>query len=315
MGLANLVPGISGGTMLLVAGIYPRFIAALADITQFRFRIPSLTILICVALAGGMSILLGAGLIKDLVVHHRWIMYSLFIGLTLGGIPLVWRMARPASLSLILPALLAFSAMVVLVILQTNNVVGSNESGLGILFLAGLAGAGAMILPGLSGGYILLLLGQYVPILSAIDQFKDAIKSQDIAAAMDPALTVLLPVGIGLVVGIIIIGNLLQWLLKHYPKPTLGLLLGLLVGSVAGLYPFQTGVTPQVGDQVKGQVVTQQDIDSKRIDQEDWPVTYFRPQVSQAGLSIVMIALGLGITLAVAKIGSARSSKTSGVAP
>ncbi|HMB71594.1 MAG TPA: DUF368 domain-containing protein, partial [bacterium] len=97
MGLANLVPGISGGTMLLAAGIYPRFIRAIAELSTLRFRIPSLVVLVSVVVAAALGILLLAGGIKDLVVHRRWVMYSLFIGLTLGGIPVVWRMARPAT--------------------------------------------------------------------------------------------------------------------------------------------------------------------------------------------------------------------------
>ncbi|MCH2181245.1 MAG: DUF368 domain-containing protein [Mariniblastus sp.] len=315
MGLANLVPGISGGTMLLVAGVYPRFIKAIAELSRFRFRFRSILVLGCVTLAGALSILLCAGFLKEMVVHQRWLMYSLFIGLTLGGIPVVWRIAKPATWSLTLPGLIAFLAMVLLAILQSNNVSGSSSSGIVMLFLAGLTGASAMILPGLSGGYILLLLGQYVPILSAIDQFKDAIKAGDMMAAVDPAVSVLLPVGIGLLAGIVVVGNLLQWLLKRYQKPTLGLLLGLLIGSVVGIYPFQTAYEPKPGDVVKGQVVTQQDLAEGRIDQEDWPVTYFQPRPDQVGWSLLLIGLGLVTTIGVAKLGTSRWSGRPGESP
>ena len=87
MGLANLVPGISCGTMLLAAGIYPRFIDAVANVTRFRIQFRSLLVLGCVVGAAGLGILLLAGTLKDLVVDHRWVMYSLFIGLTLGELP------------------------------------------------------------------------------------------------------------------------------------------------------------------------------------------------------------------------------------
>ena len=97
MGLANLVPGISGGTMLLAAGIYPRFIQALAELSGLRFRKSSFIVLGLVGVAGTGAILLGAGTVKDAVVEHRWAMYSLFIGLTLGGVPVLWQMARPAT--------------------------------------------------------------------------------------------------------------------------------------------------------------------------------------------------------------------------
>ena len=140
MGLANLVPGISGGTMLLAAGIYPQFIEAVSDVTRLRYRFRSLLVLGCVVAAAGLGILLLAGTLKDLVVHHRWVMYSLFIGLTLGGLPVVWRLAKPASTSLIVSAAVAFLLMLSLAVLQAMNVVGSGGSNFALFFLAGLAG-------------------------------------------------------------------------------------------------------------------------------------------------------------------------------
>jgi putative membrane protein len=95
MGLANLVPGISGATMLLVAGVYPGFIGAIAEVTTFRFFARSLVLLAAIVGTAALAILLLAGSVKGLVEDHRWMMYSLFIGLTLGGVPIVWRMARP----------------------------------------------------------------------------------------------------------------------------------------------------------------------------------------------------------------------------
>ncbi|MDJ0766967.1 MAG: DUF368 domain-containing protein, partial [Myxococcota bacterium] len=80
MGLANLVPGISGGTMLLAAGIYPNFIESIAQVTTFKFRMRSLVTLGCVVVSAAVAIVLLAGTIKELVVDQRWIMYSVFIG-------------------------------------------------------------------------------------------------------------------------------------------------------------------------------------------------------------------------------------------
>ena len=305
MGLANLVPGISGGTMLLASGVYPQFIEAVSQVTRFRFRFRSLLVLGCVVVAAGLGILLLAGVLKELVVSHRWIMYSLFIGLTLGGIPVVWKLARPASTTLIVAGSFAFLAMVVLAVLQAYNVVGSGGSNFVTLMLAGLAGASAMILPGLSGGYLLLLMGQYVPILSAIDEFKDALKARDIGAAMAPAFSTVLPVGVGVVLGVVVVGNLLQWLLKRHRKATLGVLLGLLIGSTVGLFPFQQGVAPKVGDLVKGQEVTAESL--PEIDPEDWPTEFFQPTPKQVGSSLALIAVGFGLTLGISKIGGGKS--------
>ena len=304
MGLANLVPGISGGTMLLAAGIYPRFIKAISDVTRFKFRTKSLLVLGTVALAAGVSILLLAGVLRDLVVDHRWVMYSLFIGLTLGGIPIVWKLARPATPSMIVSAVMAFLAMVGLAVLQAYGIVGSTGSNFVMLFVAGLAGASAMILPGLSGGYLLLLLGQYVPILTGIDQFKEALKARDIGAAMEPAFSVVLPVGLGIVGGVGVVVNLLQWLLENYRKATLGILLGLLVGSVFGLWPFQMAVKPQVGDTLEGQVVTVESL--PEIKSKDWPNEYFSPSPTQIASSIGLVGLGFAITMGVAAIGNGK---------
>lgn len=306
MGLANLVPGISGGTMLLAAGIYPKFVDAVAEVTRFKFRYRSLVVLGCVGVAALLSIVLLAGPLKDLVLDYRWAMYSLFIGLTFGGIPLVWKLARPLSPGLVISGLAAFAAMVVLAVLQAYEVVGTGSGGIVMYFVAGLAGASAMILPGLSGGYLLLLLGQYVPILTAIDNFKEALKARDIAAAMEPALTVMLPVGIGVVLGIAVVGNLLQWFLKNHQKATLGALLGLLIGSTAGLWPFQQGVEPKIGDVIKGQEVTAETIGE--IDEEDWKIKYFTPSLFQGGASIALVLVGFGITMGVARIGGEEKS-------
>lgn len=302
MGLANLVPGISGGTMLLASGIYPAFIDALADLTRFRFRLRSMIVIGAVVASAGIGILLLAGTLKELVVHQRWVMYSIFIGLTLGGIPIVWKLARPVSPALVGSVLLSFFAMVVLAILQSNGIVGQGSSNALMLFIAGLAGASAMILPGLSGGYLLLLLGQYVPILGAIDQFKDALSSRDLTAAVAPGLTVLLPVGVGVVAGVLMVGNLLEWLLRKYQKATLGMLLGLLLGSTAGLWPFQEGVPPVPGEMIKGVVVT---LDNQaEIDPEDWSMNWVRPSLGQIAVSLLLIAGGVATTIGVAKVGA-----------
>jgi putative membrane protein len=304
MGLANLVPGISGGTMLLAAGVYTDFIDAIAGITRLR---PTRSMLITLATVGGaaaIAILLFAGTIRDLVVDHRWIMYSLFIGLTLGGVPTLWRMARPASRPLWLGAGAGFVAMAVLALAQQS---GAGAGGAGsdsflMLLIAGTGGAASMILPGISGGYILLVLGQYVPILSAIDRATDAMRAADLAAMLEPAFGVFLPVGLGLLLGIAAVSNLLRTLLQRHQAATLGVLLGLLLGCVVGLWPFQQGVPPEPGDFVKGQVVTAQS--AGEIDAEDWPVVRFSPTAGQVAGSAALIVLGGLVTLGIARIGA-----------
>lgn len=276
MGLANLVPGISGGTMLLAVGIYTYFISGIAEITRFRFRGRCAAVLgvIIVAAAGG--ILLLAGPIKNLVVSHRWIMYSLFIGLTLGGVPIVWRMIADPDKNVWIGAICGFAGMAVLAWFQQQGIgtVSPGEGSWIMLLIAGIAGASAMILPGISGGYLLLVLGQYVPILTAVDLFKQGLSSFDVPLLLDIGVRVILPVGIGIITGVVVVSNLLKFLLKKYGNATLGVLLGLLIGAVVGLWPFQ---------QETG---------------------FFAPSAGEIFAAIALAAAGLAVTFGIAKIGS-----------
>jgi putative membrane protein len=303
MGLANLVPGISGGTMLLAAGVYPAFIEAIAELTRFHFRTRSLLLLGAVGGAAAIAILLLAGATRTLVIEQRWMMFSLFIGLTLGGVPLVWRLARPATTSTWLGAAGGFGLMVVMALAPGGG--GGNEGSILLLLLAGAAGAGAMILPGVSGGYLLLLLGQYLPILAAIDKLKGAIASlRDGAldtALLVEALAVVVPVGIGVVLGVVGISNLLKWLLDKHRHATLGALLGLLIGAVVGLWPFRETAPPEVGTVLEGRALTAEAI--AELDPEDWPLVPFQPSAGQLAGALGLVLLGLGTTLGIDRIG------------
>lgn len=303
MGLANLVPGISGGTMLLAAGVFPTFISAIADVTTFRFRRRSLIALATIVGSAALAILLLAGTVRELVIDQRWVMYSLFIGLTLGGVPLVWRLARPASPALWVAAAVSFALMAVMSL--GGEVGGSGDASVPLLLLAGVAGASAMILPGISGGYLLLLLGQYEPILGAIDLLKVGLLGRDGGgfdlSAVLQAGQVVVPVGIGVVVGVVGVSNLLKWLLDRYEKATLGVLLGLLFGAVVGLYPFQAPVPPVEGDVVKGIVLDATTLGE--VDPEDWPLERFDPTGGQIAGSLALMLAGLGATLLVDRVG------------
>ena len=305
MGLANLVPGISGGTMLLAAGVYPAFIHAIAEVTTFRIRVHSLVLLGTVVASGTLAILLLAGSVKGLVVEHRWIMYSIFVGLTLGGVPVVKKMIREPSALVWLGAAIGFMSMVALAWFQVrggSSGGGGESSGSFMLMTAGIAGASAMILPGVSGGYLLLVLGQYVPILSAIDQFKDGMRAMDVPAIVGLGVGVGLPVAFGVVIGIVAVSNLLRFLLKKAEAVTLGALLGLLVGAVVGLWPFQQGVAPKIGTQWEGREVTVAVLDA--LEPEDYPTEFFRPSAMQVAGSLGCIIAGFACTAVIARFGA-----------
>ncbi len=305
MGLANLVPGISGGTMLLAAGVYPAFISAIAEVTTFRFRMRSLILLASVVASAALAILLLAGSVKDLVTGYRWLMYSLFIGLTLGGVPLVYRMAKPISSTVLLGAAGGFAVMLVMVVTSDASSSGGGANML-LLFASGLAASAGMILPGVSGGYLLLLLGQYEAILGTIDQLKRGLLGDgagggsDFALVLD-SLTVVIPLGIGIVAGVAGVSNLLQWLLRRYAKATLGALLGLLFGAVVGLWPFQAPAPPIPGETIKGRVVTEEN--AAEFDRDDWHLVSFEPDGREMATAAGLIAAGFGATLLIGRLG------------
>lgn len=315
MGLANLVPGISGGTMLLAAGVYNHFINAIADLTAFRFKPASIITIACIISAVFAAILLLAGPVKAMVIDHRWAAYALFIGLTLGGVPIVWKLLRPANAGAIIGAIIGFAGMAVLAIVQARQPDAVSRDGYLFMFLAGIAGASAMILPGVSGGYLFLVLGVYVPFLAAIDQFKTGLLELSAEETLR-AFPTLVPVGLGVLVGVVGVSNLLKLLLTKVEKPTLGLLLGLLLGAVVGLYPFQQTVTPEIGQTLKGATVTaieeRTDEDGevfmvavteiKEIEREDWPTEYFAPNTTQIGSAIGLILLGIVITAGISRL-------------
>ena len=167
-----------------------------------------------------------------------------------------------------------------------------------------------MILPGISGGYLLLVLGQYLTILGAIDQFKTALVGRG-STGLDwdqfvGPLDVLVPLGVGVAVGVVGISNLIKQLLVRYEKPTLGALLGLLVGAVFGLWPFQRGVAPKVGDVVSGRGMTTDLI--AQLPAEKYPLEGLSPGGDEIGWAAGLILAGFLITQAIALIGRSGSS-------
>jgi putative membrane protein len=297
MGIANLVPGISGGTMLLASGIYPRFVQSVAELSRFKFRKQSLFVLGLVALCAAVAIALLANTIKGATVDYRWAMYSLFIGLTLGGVPVVWGLARPADGRVFAGAVPAFVLMAALAGLDTGE--SASASGFGVMFVAGLVGASAMILPGISGAYLLILLGAYLPVLDAVGALKDALRAGTPMAASDELVGVILPVGLGVVLGVLVVSNLVERLLEKHEKATLGALLGFLLGSVLGLAPFREFYRPAVGDLVGGVRMSAERLAA--LPAHKWPTRAFEPSALQVAGAVGIAMLGFLLTALLSK--------------
>mgnify|MGYP000214895725 CR=1 FL=1 len=315
MGLANLVPGISGGTMLVAVGLYKRFIDAVSDVTRLKLSIPTLALLGIVGFAAAAAIVGGSGIIASALVEFRWGMFSLFIGLTLGGAPVLAKMICPFSRGAWVG--LGVGAIVMLLLALAQGAGAERGGGGGtnaiLLTLGGVAGASAMILPGVSGAYLLLLLGQYEPIVNAIKDGADAGRAGDMSAVLTQ-LGMLVPVGIGVVIGIVGVANVLRFLLRRYEKATLGVLLGLLLAAPAGLYPFREGVPPAVGEVFKGEAVTEANVAefSERRHAKDWRERPFTPGAGQVAGSLGLIGLGFVLTMGVARLGREKTAPAEG---
>ena len=308
MGLANLVPGISGGTMLLAVGIYPQFIRAVADVSTLRFSTRALVLLGCVGLTAAVVIFGLAGIVKGLVYDHRWIMYSLFIGLTLGGVPLLWRLIRRIDAMVAVAAICGIAAMVVLSLLETESASGAplGARSYALLFVAGLAGASAMILPGLSGAYLLIILGQYATILGALEEIRAGLSAGDLEQVAG-AMNVVIPVGLGVCVGVVGVSNAVKYLLARFERATLGVLLGLLMGAVVGLWPFREALEPALGDVIGGVELTSPSMVAD-VEPQDFKTETFRPSLGQLAGSLGLVVLGFLISSIVSRLGGADKS-------
>ncbi len=238
MGLANLVPGVSGGTMILALGLYERFIAALSDVTRLRLRAGSLLFLAWIGAGAIVAVLGMAGPAVYLVTEHRWIMYSLFVGMTLGGAPDLLRQSRPFRPSSIVALLAGLGLMAFFAFQLASSPVPVNAA---VLLGVGALAASSMILPGISGSYILLVFGLYDVVIGSL-------RPAVLRADPGEALWILVPFALGAAAGIALLSNALRALLARHSAPTHGALLGLLLGSVLGLWPFQEAVHPELVD-------------------------------------------------------------------
>jgi putative membrane protein len=304
MGLANLVPGISGGTMLVACGVYRRFIDAVSNATRLHLTRPTVLTLGLIVAGAALSVGALAGVIAWALAEHRWVMYSLFIGLTLGGAPVLIKLARPLRRDVWLGVIGGAAVMGALVVLQETGVGGGSAGGPVALALGGAAAAGAMILPGVSGAFLLLLMGQYETIISAIRDTTRAAADADFDA-LTAQMGVIVPVGVGVLVGIAGVANLLKWVMHRYERPTLGVLLGLLLAAPAGLYPFRAGVPPEIGDTIKGTAVTPENLEAFRAPEEskDWAQRAYAPSAVQVLGSLGLIAAGFGATVVISRLG------------
>ena len=236
MGAADIVPGVSGGTIALIAGIYERLINALGSIgpnlwTIFRqeggikgfaaiWRQVDATFLLCLLLGIATSFATLAGIIKHLLDNQPLLIWSFFFGLVVATVFILlseikrWNMGRVALFATGLIAAVVISSMPLL----------TTTPSLPYLFFAGAIAICAMILPGISGSFILLLLGAYDAVLEAVDTMN---------------LSAIFTVIAGMATGLLLFTRALKWLLSHYYQATLALLTGFIAGSLIKVWPWK----------------------------------------------------------------------------
>lgn len=246
MGAADLVPGVSGGTIALITGIYKELLESINSFSLATLKIgkqeglksvwKKLNGPFLLAVFGGIlsSILLFSRLLEWLIESHPLILWSFFFGLLVASIIYLFKQELSLNLRTLLYVL--FGAVSSFLITQLNG--GENQSSLWYLFLSGFIGISAMILPGLSGAYLLVIMGVYQTILSNVRIAQDLMVNFDQNQFIDTAsiLGVFL-LGIGL--GIKVFAKFLSWLLDRYPERSIAVLVGLMLGALHKVWPWQ----------------------------------------------------------------------------
>ena len=248
MGIANIIPGVSGGTLALTMGIYEKFIEA---ISHFLKNIKeNIKFLLPVFIGMGLSILTMSNVISSAFDNYPVPTTLFFMGLVLGGIPMLYQKVKDtkekketssyiiAIITFALVMILAFSEELFGKGLGDANLDNLNIMSYGILFVVGIVAAATMVIPGVSGSLVLMLLGYYLPIVNTV---KDLTHFNNIGHN----LLICIPFGIGVVIGIILIAKLIEWLLKKYEAKTYFGVLGFIIASVIAI---PVSVFHEVGD-------------------------------------------------------------------
>ena len=236
MGSADIVPGVSGGTMAFILGIYEELVMSIRAGARrpfwhalLRFNVPAALeainarFLVAVLAGIAIAVLTLASWLEWVLERHPVLIWSFFFGLVFASIVTVRKRIQNWNPTLFIAlAVGAVGAYFVVgaVPLQTP------ESAW-FLFLSGMLAICAMILPGISGSFILVLLGKYQFVLAAVNQ-------RDIVS--------LAVVGAGAVVGIVTFAQVLAWLFKHYHNATIAVLIGLMAGSLRKIWPWKETV-------------------------------------------------------------------------
>lgn len=235
IGSTMLVPGVSGGSMAIILGIYERLLSAISSLT--RNVKENLLFLGLFVVSAGMGMLFLARPILSLLESYPKPMQCLFIGAVAGGIPVIWKQGKieritwKTGLCFVAGFLSVIGiSLIPAEIFQTGFAAKTTEVGVQstglfsylLLIVAGILSSTALVLPGISVSYFLLVLGLYQELMRAISE-------------MD--MEFLLPMGSGILIGVLLTTKALEYVLKRYPQVAYMVILGFVVGSVLEILP------------------------------------------------------------------------------
>ncbi|MBT0608506.1 DUF368 domain-containing protein [Aequorivita echinoideorum] len=246
MGAADVVPGVSGGTIAFISGIYEELIETIHNLDfgffkswkkegfKLAWRAYNLSFLLALFSGVFISIISLAKLITYLLDEHPILVWSFFFGLVIASIVYVGNQISKWNAIVVVALILASILSYFITIAEP---VGSPES-TWFLFLAGFVAIIAMILPGISGAFILLLLGAYTTVIGIITQLSEGITSLNSTLILG-ALGKLAVFGIGAIFGLKMFSRVLNWMFKHYKDITLSVLTGFMVGALNKIWPWK----------------------------------------------------------------------------
>jgi len=249
MGVANIIPGVSGGTIAVVFGIYEELMEALGNfITDKDNRRRHIKFLIILFAGSIVSILSLARALSWSFENYPLPTIYFFLGLIVGSIPVVIKSHSDMRFTIYRGAAFMVGLIAVIILALMQQKTGNHETtaagllSLGIenyiyFIFSGAIAASAMIIPGVSGSFILILLGVYWTVLGSLSGLTSTLFVEGLTTEMVTRLAIIGSLGIGVVIGILVFSRVMGWALKNYPAITMYLILGLIIGSLYQIYP------------------------------------------------------------------------------
>jgi len=244
IGVANVIPGLSGGTLAVILGVYERMIEGLSD--ALKHPIKAFKALFFLILGVLVGIVVAIFIVVFFLERYPVPTTMLFVGFILGGIPKVWSMAKCEKKTIVHYLLfgLMFAIIVAMPLINAGEIIALSLSfgNLLVLVLVGILAASAMVVPGVSGSMMLVILGYYFFITNELSAFVTAFFSLDIQKIGQTTAT-LFPFGVGVLVGIFGLAKAIKQLLKTHYSHVYWAILGLIVASpIPILYLMEGGV-------------------------------------------------------------------------